>query len=274
MAFTDNSELYGAIHEDGIKLVVQHIMRQRPSLFNYGTDFVVARPHLLCRPINPAPAVIQRGNPLITVEDPLPVLGTNGAVGLDFCFQLTSAEIDFHPGNVFTLPSELSPPLGAQRFAIHVYICGGLGCPSRDAVDKIPPPPPPPPDQEERETKKPPTVPHPEELECFCMDLFVVGHVEVTGMVGDQRLLGKVDGLEIVDIKPEGLENSQECYLNLLIQLVILPRVSIAIPKMVFDILNLATITLSLSPTSPAIPNNPAIEDDQVKVFIDLGVSP
>jgi hypothetical protein len=35
--FTDNCDLYGAIHEDGINRVVRHIMRQRPSLFNYGT---------------------------------------------------------------------------------------------------------------------------------------------------------------------------------------------------------------------------------------------
>jgi hypothetical protein len=37
MAFTDNSDLYGAINEEGINLIAQHIMRQRPSLFNYGT---------------------------------------------------------------------------------------------------------------------------------------------------------------------------------------------------------------------------------------------
>ncbi len=67
------------------------------------------------------------------------------------------------------------------------------------------------------------------------------------------------------------MENSLECYLNLLLQLVILPRASFAIEKMVFDILNLATITLSASTT---VPNNPAIEEDQLKVFIDWEVSP
>lgn len=276
MALTGNSDLYGAVDEKGINLVAQHIMRQRPSLFNYGTAFVAANRELLCELINPASAVIQKGNPIITVEDPLPVVGTNGAVALDFCFQLTRMEIDFHPGNVFTLPPELSPPLDPQHFAIHVRVCGGLGCPSKDVVDTIPPPPPPPPPEkkEEMPPPPPPIVPPPRKLECFCLDLFVVGHVEVTGLMGDQKLLGKVDGIEIVDIKPEGLENSLECYLDLLVRLVILPRTSIALEKLVFDMLNLATITLSPSPVSSAIPHNPAIEDNQLKVFLDFGVAP
>lgn len=31
MTFTDQCDLFGAIHEQGINLVVQHIMCQRPS---------------------------------------------------------------------------------------------------------------------------------------------------------------------------------------------------------------------------------------------------
>ncbi len=115
-----------------------------------------------------------------------------------------------------------------------------------------------------------PIVPHPRKMDCFCLDIFAVGHAEVTGTVGNQQLLGKIEDLEIADIEPEGLENSLECYLNLLLQLVILPRASFAIEKMVFDILNLATIALSASTT---VPNHPAIEDDQLKVFIDWEVS-
>lgn len=276
MAFTDNSDLYGAIHEEGINRVAMHIMRQRPSLFNYGTALVAANPRLLCEPIDAAPAVRLRGNPLITVEDPLPVLGTDGAFGVNFCVQLTKAEIDFHPGNVLALPPELSPPLAPQHLAFRVRVCAGLGCPPKDYFDIIQLPPTTEPGRTtDRPQPKPPPRPLPtDRLECFCLDLFAVAHVDVTGAPGSQRLLTKVDGLEIVDIEPKGLENGLECYLNLLIQLVILPRASIAIEKMVFDILNLGTITLKASPTSAAIPNNPAIEDDQLKVFIDLEVSP
>ena len=97
MAFTDNCDLYGASHEDGINRVANHITQQRPSLFNYGTAFVAANPHLLCKPIKVAPDVDNFSNPHITVEDPLPVLGTSGLIGLNFCFQITELEIDFYP---------------------------------------------------------------------------------------------------------------------------------------------------------------------------------
>lgn len=277
MAFTDHSDLYGAIHEDGINLVVRHIMRQRPSLFNYGTAFVAQNPGLLCVKIDPAPAVIQRGNPLITIVDPLPILGTdNPVIGLNFCVQLTKAELDFHPGNVITLPPEASPPLAAQRFALHIQACGGLGCPPKDFLDRFQPP-----AQEDSDKpffstaaprerpKLPPIVLPSRELLCFCIDLFAVGHVEVTGPVGKQKLQGKLDALEIVDIRPQGLEDSMECYLKLLIQLVVLPKTAIALKKMVFEVLDLGSITLSPATT---VPNNPAIEEDQLKVFVDVEV--
>ena len=32
MALTDNCDLYGAVHEDGVNRIIRHIMRQRPSL--------------------------------------------------------------------------------------------------------------------------------------------------------------------------------------------------------------------------------------------------
>jgi hypothetical protein len=268
MPFTDsanNADLYGAINEAGINLIAQHIFRQRPSLFNYGTDFVATHPELLCMPITAAPAVSQRGNPIISVQPPLPVLGTRPEVGLNYCFQISKAEIDFHPGRI-ALPPELNPPLGVQHFAVHAQICGGLGCP-RDFNF--------PPDPHGREV-----VPPTDKLDCFCIDLFVVGHAEVEVVnipsQGTKRfLVGKVDGLEIVDIKPDGLESSMECYLNALIQLVILPQAKVEITTLVTYVLkDIATITLVPTPVSPAIPNNPAIENDQLKMFIKLEVSP
>lgn len=300
MAFTDNCDLFGAIHEQGINRVVRHIMRQRPSLFNYGTALILRQPELLCVPIDPAPAVIQRGDPLITVEDPLPIFGANPPLGLNFVFQFTRAELDFHPGNTIALPPELSPPLGAQRFALHGQICGGLGCPPRDVVRRFQL------EQEhavnretlkgkvidrrqlvrgqtkDREQKdreeiivarpKVPPFPLPtDRLQCFCLDLFIVGHIGLIGPVGNQRLNAQLDGIEIVDLRPEGLENSIECYLSLLVQLSILPRINVALPALVLDLANIGTLTLS---ASTSVPNNPAIEDDQLKVFIDIATAP
>jgi len=127
MAFTSNSDLFGAIHEEGIQRVVRHVMRQRPSLFNYGTALVRANPGLLCEPIEAAPGVTQ----LITLLPPIPLFGAE-AFALNYAFQLTELGIEFHPGDAIGLPPELNPPLGEQRFAFQARGCGGLGCPSRE----------------------------------------------------------------------------------------------------------------------------------------------
>jgi hypothetical protein len=266
MAFTDYSDLFSAVHEEGINYAVSHIMLQRPSLFNYATYYIIKNPSLLCKPINHTKDV--KNDFLLTEEDPLPVLGTNGSIALNFCFQITKLEVDFYPGKLIKLPAELNPLLKPQHFAFHARICGGIGCPLAGEIDKIPPPPLTHP--QEKPPSVPPTVPYTRKIECFYLDLFVVGHAEVTGVIGDRMLVGKVDGLEIVDIEPQGLENSFECYLNMLIQLVILPRTSIAIEKLVLSIFN----NLSLSPLSASIQHNPAMEDDQIKVYIDVGVTP
>ena len=113
VALTNNSDFYVAIQDAGINRLVKHVMRKRPSLFNYGTSLVASNPHLLCQNVDVAPEVLHAGNPLVTVLPPLPIIGTSSA--LNYCVQLTKGELDFHPENVFTLPSELNPPLGKQR---------------------------------------------------------------------------------------------------------------------------------------------------------------
>ena len=43
MAFTDRSDLFAAVHENGINATIGHLMWQRPSLFNYAT-LIFTRP--------------------------------------------------------------------------------------------------------------------------------------------------------------------------------------------------------------------------------------
>ena len=120
----------------------------------------------------------------------------------------------------------------------------------------------------------PPTAIPFDKLDCFCLDLYAVCHFEISGSPGNQRLVGKLDGLEIVDIQPEGLENSIECYMKLLIQMVVLPKVSVALDKIVFEILDgAASITILPTPISAAVPFNPAVEDNKLKVFINVEAS-
>ena len=56
MAFTDHSDLFAAVHENGINATIGQLMLQRPSMFNYATIlFTQALRPQLCVPINTPP---------------------------------------------------------------------------------------------------------------------------------------------------------------------------------------------------------------------------
>jgi hypothetical protein len=159
-------------------------------LFNYGSANVRANEALMCRPIDAHPVVRARGNPVITVESMLPavpILGSNYAI--DYCAQLTKAEVDFHPGGVFGLPPELGL-LASQQFAIAGRICAGLGCPPNDVVDHLPTHRP-----TRNERQKQPEVIRSRQLNCFCLDGFAVGKVDFVGSPGNQHVAGHLVGL-------------------------------------------------------------------------------
>jgi hypothetical protein len=290
MAFTDSSDLYAAVNEEGVNLVARHVMRQRPSLFNYATAYVAARPKVACAPVEHTKDVEDYDNPLFTVVGPLPFLGADSPpVAINFSAQLVEAAVDFHPGGTVTLPAELNPPLAQQRLALHLRVCAGLDCPIPELIEGIQPWPPskqpaqpgprdqPPgdrrPDQPPR-PPPPPIVPPTRGLTCFCLDAYAIGHVEVIELFGKPRLLGHVDSVDIVDIQPEGLEDALNCYLKDTAELLLKEKLTFEVVKTFFfdfDFLKLPAITVQLAP-NPPVPDNPALEDDQFKVFIDIEV--
>lgn len=271
MAFTDNCDLFLAVHEDGVNRVIRHIMRQRPSLFNYGSADVAGNRELWCNPkVEFTGDVIKYGNPIFKVEPPFPIFGSDSpAVFIGFCAQVTKALIDFHPGNIITLPAELGPPLKPQRFSLTFQVCAGLVCPDDREIGQVPVGPP----QDTFGTNVPPPK-QPIVLRgrplCFCLDVFVAGHFEHTP--GD-FLLGKVDGVDIVDIKPDPLEANLNCYIRTALTVVLREKLAISYKALglSFPLFGLGTITLSPTP-NPPVPNNPAIEEDQLKVFITMTV--
>lgn len=274
MAFTDNCDLYAAVHEDGINLVARHVMTQRPSLFNYATQYVVDHAELACTPVAHTIDVTNHSNPLFTAVAPLPILGADSPpVGLNFCVQLVEAKIDFFPGNLINLPPKLNPPLASQHLAMQVRVCGGLDCPSNDAIDSIPLTPPPSQRGDQVPPPPPEVVPPTRKLQCFCLDAFVVAHVAVQNIFGKPTLVGKVDGVDIAGIKPDGLSANIDCYLRTTFAVLLKEKLTFPVSKMLFDIslLSLASITATLTP-NPPIPNNPAIEDNQLKVFMSLQI--
>ncbi len=273
MALTDHCDLYAAIHEEGANRVIRHILRQRPSYFNYATTDVALNRELWCSPVDYTPDVPRYGNPYFTVMDPLPLVGADSPpVALDFCAQLTKAQIDFHPGNTFTLPGELGPPLREQHFALAFQVCGAVACPTQTQIDHVPVPPP---EQHAKDPKHngPPVVLH-GKLNCFCLDVFAIGHFERSFIAGTEALVGKVDDMDIVDIKPNALEDNIICYIRSTVSVVLREKLVIPIEKLTlsFPLFNLATVTLSPTP-NPPVPNNPAVEEDQLKIFITMTVS-
>jgi hypothetical protein len=271
MAFTDSCDLFGAVHEDGVNRVIRHIAVQRPSLFNYATADIAHNPKLWCARVPYTGDVVKHGNPLFTIMDPLPLLGADAPpVAIGFCAQLTRAQIDFHPGNTIDLPGELSPPLAEQRFSMTFQFCAALACPPQDLVDQIPVDRP---GAQDRDRDKRPPIVLPGRTKCFCLDVFVVGHVERALIAGRESLLARVDAMDIVDIKPDALEDTIVCYLQTTLNVVFREKLAIAIQTLMlsFPLFGLATVTLAPTP-NPPVPNNPAVEDDQLKAFITLTV--
>jgi hypothetical protein len=269
MAFTDNCDLFGAVHEDGVNRVIGHIARQRPSLLNYATADVAANPELWCRRVPHTADVTKHGNPLFTIMDPLPLLGADAPpVAVGFCAQLTGAQVDFHPGKMIGLPAELNPPLEEQRVAIELRFCAGLACPSPRLVDRLPFER----EQHDKPRDRPPIV-LPGEVRCFCLDVYATGHVERTLRFGHEVLLGRVDHLEIVDVKPEELEDALECYLMTTLNVVLREKLTIALETLMLSFPLFGSSKVTLTPTpNPPVPHNPAVEDDQVKAFVTMTV--
>lgn len=343
MTLTSQSDLYGAVHEEGINQIVRNVMRQRPSLFNYGTAMVRANPKLLCSPIDASPDV----SVLITPLPRLPLFPTGaidlgplseygidlsmaGSLALDYAVQLTTLQVDLHPGNVFVLPPELGPPLNPQQLAFRSRVCGGLSCIPKKVLKKFP--------MKYHlgnsgmvryagqktarklqyeesagrySTRKytasqtsaiqagaaassvqaqvqataltsgfpgllSPLMPI-DKLECFCMELFATANSEFAGQAGNQQLNLDLDGIELKNLTPAGLEKSIECYLRILMDRVVLPQLSDVVSETVFKTLelpalyengaSLGSIKFSAA-TAPA--HNPAVEDNQLKLFVNL----
>jgi hypothetical protein len=281
MAFTDQCDIFASFHEEGFNRVIDHVRQQRPSLFNYATADVAGNRELLCTAIKVHPVVVKRNNPLFTIEKPLPIPGSHFAV--NFAAQLSDLKIDFHPGQLVALPPELSPPLKPQTLAIQLTVCGGIGCPPDEVVNRAIPPPTAPPRQDPKRNELPPgrddekiIVLPTRKLHCFCLRVFATAKARVVNYGGRPYLEFSLEGLEVVDIQPEGLENSIECLIKLLLKLVVLPGLRMLLQQLPLNLTQGATdlfpqptnVTIEPQPTSPTLPNNPAIEDDQLKVFI------
>jgi hypothetical protein len=283
MALTDFCDILGAVHEDGFNRLIFHVMSQRPSLFHYGTESFVKNPSLLCCPPEFIhPEVNKRGNPVVGVLDPLPIPGYVGNFGLEYNFSLTNLVIDLEPSGLFILPPELNPPLSKQSFAIQAIVCGGIACPDQELLKQfIIYPEPYRPDFNKLSVEggnyngtdpnrdKAPLRGLPfRKVNCFKLELYAILNFARENYAGEPVLSMQLQNLEIVDIQPEGLENSLECYIRTTLILGIFPKLRIALNALTFNIKDF--ILVGPTPVSPQVPFNPSVDNDTLTVRLSL----
>lgn len=316
MALTDYSDIYAALHDAGINRVITLFMKDRPALFNYGTQNVVRNPGLWCSPINTAPGVTH----FMTEMPPLPVMMADNLY-LDYCVQLTDLKFDFYPSDTISLPSQLKP-FQVQNFAIQISACAGLGCTPFGGRRTIPPnlgqyadigklrsvnkqynPITGPRTVLAANTSGAPGIADiaaaniastqgaaitgvrfdpgaarfpgirvlpADKLECFCLSVFVTGTAAITGTPPHQSLTLNVNKVEIVDMTPTGLENSLECYMALVLDRGVIPQFMPGISQLLFSPLSLGPMGDLVFSGSTTAPHNPAIEESQLKVYVNL----
>jgi hypothetical protein len=274
LGFTEHCDLYGAVSEAGVNQVIQDIMLQRPSLFNYATEDIAHNPKLWCAQVPHTPDVTNFKNPIFTIVPRLPVLGASSPpVSLGFCAQLTRAEIDFFPENTIALPPALDPPLPEQRLSLLLRLCGAIECPSQETIERVPAGgqlsgqygsvAPPPPKEIELAGR----------LNCFCLDVIAIGQVQHVSISGKPSLLTQVERMDVAEVEPEGLEANIVCYLKTAVNVVLREQLTIAIETLMlsFSLFENSEVTLAPTP-DPPVPNNPAIEEDQLKAFMTMTV--
>jgi hypothetical protein len=266
--FTDSSDLFIAVHEDGLNLIARHVMRQRPSLFNYATSDIAGDAALWCVPVEVTPEVTASLSPTFTVEQPLPVFGTiSPPAALNWSGQLVRLRLDVHKGNVVHLPAELNPPLAAQHFALEAVLVGQLDCPGPDQLRMAEPD-----TNKQREGEFPPVVlPPTREPHCFELGVLAVGHVGIEAIDGKPTVVAKIDDVDIVGLGGERLEDAISCYIKTTLNLVLFQRLGIAVSRF---LLHIDVFGGSISTAlATSVPNNPALQDDRIELFVNLGFS-
>jgi hypothetical protein len=260
MSLTSNCDALARLNESAFNNIIREIMLQRPALFNYATKSLIAS-GTFCAPIAVNPVLANMNIAKATEVDPLPVIGAPaGTPGVNYCMQIRELRIDFHPGNAIALPPELST-LGSQEVALKGTVCAGIACNDRIRVR----------DMElagvvRRDLAR--GLHFSDYLRggllSFCLSFYAkVRVVQVNGF-----LVLKVTGIEIQDIAPLGLENMIECYLKQVLSLSVLPKMKIALSKLIFDVESYFTV--GVTPVSATVPVNPDVASDNLSVLIDL----
>jgi hypothetical protein len=226
-------------------------MQYLPSFFNYSDDKAPSgdwtaqnfNPRVACIPVNPDPSVGSWVYSVIKIPPNLQLplnLQLPQIDNLPFILvaQLAQLKVDFYPGNVITLPSTLPSPLPAQSLAVQAQLYTGLSCPSTG------------------------------DLGCFSLDLFA--ELALKSPQSTQFINMNIGALDVSGLQPDGLRNILDCYAEYLANQLLSP-VNNTINNLLSKPLPVPMQGITNLKISPAgVSNNLAIEDDQLKVFMNL----
>jgi hypothetical protein len=156
---------------------------------------------------------------------------------------------------------------------LRIRLCAGIACPG-EQLDHFIPPPVTKPDREKNPRAPEPLRPLPfRQLRCFCLEAFATAAIRIKTYDGLPYLEPSLIGFEIVDITPKALEDSIECYVATILRLSVLPGLRVLLESAPLDIIkDKVSLSLKPMPTGASLPNNPAIEDDQLKAFVKVEV--
>jgi hypothetical protein len=269
------ADVYGAITDDAVNRVIGFAHVRAPFLFNYvapSFSYVVDAQQkiigmqdawIICSPVPDSPLP---GVPKYTRLQPFQLPGI--PVKLPYSIQIISLQLDFHPGDILTLPNELLPPLRDQSFGLAAMLQFGLACVPPDLITTLAS------QQFTAATFNVPRLPvlPVTDLDCFVLRIFATGRLSVLSIPLPfqprplEQIRLEVDGLEIVDIAPQGLEAAVECYLVAMLRGYVLPTLVLGLQD-----LTVSSLGISVTPyLSPGLPHNPAIEQNELRVWLDL----
>ena len=240
-------------------------MKQKPAYFNYATKNII-KSKKSCVPIKIHPALEKKkGFEKWTPLDPIALPGGNGAT-VDYCAQLSEFKIDFHKSNAINLPPELGNRLDPQEIGLKAKVCAGIACESfLRSIDL--------PDLDRdlkrlskkkfKGIKKSPLINN-MHIHCFCLELYATLKV-----IRDSTFFRlDVTGLELKDIKPDGLQNSLECFMMKLLDHTVLPQLKIALSDLALGVEDYFSIIPT--PISTTVPFNPSIKDNSSNIYANI----
>ncbi len=225
------------VSENAVQKILKQIINSRPSLFNYGTEFVRDHPDRLKVPI-----VGQA--PIMTVPSASPKApGTD--TDADYLLQIFDTSLDFYPQSL--VPDPL-PPNIASTFRVNTILMKGalwLGLEIR-----------------------------PRQMRYLSFSVFfvVAAHISPTDreLVLDIARNGADEGFEIVDVSPAGLEDILEMISITAIRESLLQHVRASFKNIGFTIGS--NPTLGRVVLVPGGAPNPAISGDALTLSFDVAI--